>query len=96
MDTGCKYSENCFECPFPDCIISMKEVRDTEEDYTIKREIIMERAKYVMSLKNSGLSITGIASMLNCSKETVKRDLIIAKAEEEKENAGENRCSEDR
>lgn len=96
VDTGCKYAENCFECPFPDCIISMNEVCDTEDDYTIKREVVLERAKYVKSLRDGGMKIAEIASALNCTRETVKKDLIIAKTEEEKENACENGCPEDR
>ena len=96
VETGCKYAENCFECPFPDCIIGMDEVGDTEEDYTVKREVIIERAKYVKSLRDGGMTIEQIAHELNCAKKTVKRDLIIARMEEEKENAGEDRPAADR
>ena len=94
VETGCKYAENCFECPFPDCVIGMNEVCDTDEDYAIEREVILERAKYVKSLRDGGMKIGEIASMLNCAKETVKRDLIIAKTEEEKKNAGKNESIE--
>lgn len=86
VDSGCKYAENCFECPFSDCIISMHEVDDTEEDYMFERQHILERARYVKSLKDNGMKMREIATEMNCPITTVRRDLIIAK-EEERKNA---------
>ena len=85
IDSGCKYAENCFECPFPDCIITMHEVDDTEEDYAHERDLILERAKYVKSLKDRGMKLADIAKSLNCPVKTVRRDIIIAKEEEKKD-----------
>ena len=79
VDVGCKFANNCFECPFSDCIISMTDVSELEEDYSAKREVIVERAKYVKSLFDGGMSRTDIAKLMNCAVKTVKIDLIIAK-----------------
>jgi DNA invertase Pin-like site-specific DNA recombinase len=86
IETGCKYAENCFECPFSDCVIGYKDVDDTEEDYKHERKLILERARYVKSLRDSGMKLLDIANTLNCTVKTVRRDIIIAK-EEEKKNA---------
>lgn len=84
VESGCKYADNCFECPFPDCIITTHEADDTEDDYALEREVILERAKYVKSLRDGGMKQIDIARELNCSVKTVRRDLIIAKEEERK------------
>lgn len=86
IESGCKYAENCFECPFSDCIISMHEASDTEEDYMFERQHILERARYVKHLKDSGMKLRDIATEMNCPITTVRRDLIIAKEEERKNN----------
>lgn len=86
IETGCKYAEDCFNCPFSDCVIGYKDVDDTEDDYKHERPLILERAKYVKSLRDSGMKILDIANMLNCATKTVRRDIIIAK-EEERKNA---------
>lgn len=84
IESGCKYAENCFECPFSDCIISMHEASDTEEDYMFERQHILERARHVKRMKDSGKKIKQIAIEMNCPVSTVRRDLIIAKEEERK------------
>lgn len=76
---GCKYANNCFECPFKDCILPMNAIRDTEEEYLKDREVLLGRVKYVKKLRDDGLSIRKIARELNCAERTVKNDLIIAK-----------------
>ena len=76
---GCKYANNCFECPFDDCILSMNDIRDTEEEYLKDREVLLGRVKYVKQLKDKKLSNRKIAKLLNCAEGTVKNDLIIAK-----------------
>ena len=75
---GCKYANNCFECPFKDCILPMNAIRDTEEEYLKDREVLLGRVKYVQRLRDEGLSIRKIAKELNCAERTVKNDLIIA------------------
>ena len=84
---GCKYANNCFECPFDDCILSMNDIRDTEEEYLKDREVLLGRVKYVKKLRDDGLSIRKIARELNCAEKTVKNDLIIAKTLLEEEDA---------
>lgn len=79
VDVGCKYANNCFECPFKDCILPMSDIRDTEEEYLKDREVLLGRVKYVKKLRDDGLSIRKIARELNCAERTVKNDLIIAK-----------------
>ena len=64
----------------------MHEVDDTEEDYMFERQHILERARYVKSLKDNGMKMREIATEMNCPITTVRRDLIIAK-EEERKNA---------
>ena len=89
VDVGCKYAENCFKCPFSDCIASSREVDDAEGDYSLERSIILERAKYVKRLKDGGMKTLDIANKLNCEIKTVRRDIIIAQ-EEEKRVAEQN------
>lgn len=90
VDSGCKYAENCFECPFPDCVITMSDVRELERDFTENRKAIVERAKYVKKMRDSGKKLRQIANEMDCSVKAVKRDIIIAKEEERKsaEQAG--------
>lgn len=78
VDVGCKYANNCFECPFKDCILPMNAIRDTEEEYLKDREVLLGRVKYVKKLRDDGLSIRKIARELNCAERTVKNDLIIS------------------
>lgn len=78
VEVGCKYANNCFECPFKDCILPMNAIRDTEEEYLKDREVLLGRVKYVQRLRDEGLSIRKIAKELNCAERTVKNDLIIA------------------
>ena len=84
VDSGCKYAENCFECPFPDCVLNMKDVRELERDSTDDREAIVERAKYVKKMRDSGKKLRQIAIEMDCSVKAVRRDIIIAKEEERK------------
>ena len=79
VEVGCKYANNCFECPFDDCILPMNDIRDTEEEYLKDREVLLGRVKYVKQLKDKKLSNRKIAKLLNCAERTVKNDLIIAK-----------------
>lgn len=90
VDSGCKYAENCFECPFPDCALTMTDVRELERDVTENRKAIIERAKYVKKMRDSGKKLRQIAIEMDCSVKAVKRDIIIAKEEERKsaEQAG--------
>ena len=78
VEVGCKYAENCFECPFSDCILPMDETTKTEEYYLKDRELLLGRVKYVKQLRNFGLSIRKIAQTLGCAEKTVKKDLIMA------------------
>lgn len=84
VDSGCKYAENCFECPFPDCALTMTDVRELERDVTENRKAIIERAKYVKKMRDSGKKLRQIAIEMDCSVKAVKRDIIIAKEEERK------------
>ena len=84
---GCKFFNNCFECPFDDCILPMNAIRDTEEEYLKDMEVLLGRVKYVKKLRDDGLSIRKIARELNCAERTVKNDLIIAKTLLEEEDA---------
>ena len=90
VDSGCKYAENCFKCPFPDCALTMTDVRELERDVTENRKAIIERAKYVKKMRDSGKKLRQIAIEMDCSVKAVKRDIIIAKEEERKsaEQAG--------
>lgn len=94
IESGCKYAENCFECPFSDCIISMHEASDTEEDYMYERNHILERARYVKKLYDDGKKLREIASLMNAPITTVRRDLIIAK-EEERKHVEQTKSAED-
>ena len=94
IESGCKYAENCFECPFPDCIISMHEASDTEEDYLVERQIILETARYVKKLRDKGMKYRQIAIEMNLPISSVRRYIIIAK-EEEKKNAEQTGHKED-
>lgn len=87
VEVGCKYANNCFECPFKDCILPMSDIRDTEEEYLKDREVLLGRVKYVKKLRDDGLSIRKIARELNCAERTVKNDLIIAKTLLEEDDA---------
>lgn len=78
VEVGCKYANNCFECPFDDCILPMNAIRDTEEEYLKDRELLLGRVKYVKELRYKGWSIRRIAKELNCAERTVKNDLIIS------------------
>lgn len=84
VDSGCKYAENCFECPFPDCALTMTDVRELERDVTENRKAIIERAKYVKKMRDSGKKLRQIAIEMDCSVKAVRRDIIIAKEEERK------------
>lgn len=90
VDSGCKYADNCFDCPFPDCALTMTDVRELERDVTENRKAIIERAKYVKKMRDSGKKLKQIAIEMDCSVKAVKRDIIIAKEEERKsaEQAG--------
>ena len=90
VDSGCKYAENCFECPFPDCVITMSDVRELERDFTENRKAIVERAKYVKKMRDSGKKLRQIANEMDCSVKAVKRDIIIAKEEERKHGSVES------
>lgn len=87
IEVGCKYANNCFECPFDDCILPMNAIRDTEEEYLKDREVLLGRVKYVKQLKDKKLSNRKIAKLLNCAEKTVKNDLIIAKTLLEEDDA---------
>lgn len=78
VEVGCKYANNCFECPFSDCILPMDDIRDTEEEYLKDREVLLARVRYVKKLRDNGLSIRKIAKELNCAEKTVKKDIIVA------------------
>ena len=78
VEVGCKYANNCFECPFKDCMLPMSDIRDTEEEYLKDREVLLGRVKYVKKLRDEGLSIRKIAKELNCAERTIKKDLIVA------------------
>ena len=90
VDSGCKYAENCFECPFPDCALTMTDVRELERDVTENRKAIIERAKYVKKMRDSGKKLRQIANEMDCTVKAVKRDIIIAKEEERKNGAVES------
>lgn len=90
VDSGCKYAENCFECPFPDCALTMTDVRELERDVAENRKAIIERAKYVKKMRDSGKKLRQIAIEMDCSVKAVKRDIIIAKEEERKNGAVES------
>lgn len=94
IESGCKYAENCFECPFSDCIISMHEASDTEEDYKDEREQILERARLVKAMYDNGMKPRDIAIKMNCLITVVRRDLVIAR-EEERKNAEQAGHQED-
>lgn len=87
VEVGCKYANNCFECPFDDCILPMNAIRDTEEEYLKDREVLLGRVKYVKELRDKEWSIRRIAKELNCAERTVKNDLIIAKTLLEEDDA---------
>ena len=78
VEVGCKYANNCFECPFKDCILPIDGIMDSEEKYLKDRETLLGRAKYVKQLRDEGLSIRRIAKELNCAEKTIKKDLIVA------------------
>ena len=91
VEVGCKYANNCFECPFKDCILPMNAIRDTEEEYLKDREVLLGRVKYVKKLRDDGLSIRKIARELNGAERTVKNDLIISETLlKEEEDAEQN------
>ena len=79
VEVGCKYADNCFECPFPDCVLPMESATTSEEVYMKDRELLMAQVKYVKQLRDEGLSIRKIAQTLKCAEKTVKKDLIMAK-----------------
>lgn len=80
VDVGCKYADNCFKCPFDDCIVTMHEVDDEEPEYMAQRQIILGRVAYVKKLKEEDkMSVRSIARLLKCSEKSVRNDLIIAK-----------------
>lgn len=86
VDSGCKYADNCFDCPFPDCILTTRDLDDTEDEAMAKRHGIVETAMLVNKLHDSGMDVKKIASVLDRDIPLVKRDLIIAR-EEMKRNA---------
>ena len=86
VDSGCKYADDCFECPFPDCVLTTSELDDTEEEALAKRKIVVETAMIVKRLYDSGMNVEKISFILNRDLPLVQRDLIIAR-EELKRNA---------
>ena len=87
VEVGCKYANNCFECPFDDCVVSMDEICRPEEEYMKDRELLMGQVKYDKALRDEGLSIRRIAQTLRVAEKTVKKDLILAKTLLEEEDA---------
>ena len=80
VDVGCLYFNDCFNCPFPDCVASTKSVAFDCEDIDASREIAMARAKQVKAMRDSGMTMLSIATALSITKSDVSRDLIVAKA----------------
>ena len=78
VDVGCKYADNCFNCPFDDCIMSEDEVDDNAAECMEKRQMLLDRLSRIKKLWDDGMSIRGIAKMLKISEKKVSRDLNIA------------------
>lgn len=78
VDVGCKYADNCFNCPFDDCIMPDDEVDDDVTEYMEKRQMVIERVSRIKGLWDDGMSIRGIAKMLKISEKKVSSDLNIA------------------
>ena len=84
IDVGCIYAENCFECPFDDCACSINELDLPPDKIIEKRKEVLETARIVKHMYDSGKGWREIAEQLSWSIGTVKKYLIVAEQEEKK------------
>lgn len=87
IDVGCIYADNCFECPFSDCICQADEMGIQGEELQQRRIGVREKAAYIKKLRDEGMKIQDIASSMEWPSKVVRRYLIIAKQEEKKKDA---------
>lgn len=84
IDVGCVYAENCFECPFDDCACSINELDLPPDKIIEKRKEVLETARIVKHMYDSGIGWSEIAGQLSWPIRTVKKYLVVAKQEEKK------------
>lgn len=84
IDVGCIYADNCFECPFDDCICQADEMGIQGEELEQRRISVRQKAAYVKHQRDMGKKISEIASEMDWPAKVVKRYLLIAKQEERK------------
>lgn len=82
VDSGCIYAENCFSCPFPDCVCQRCELDIGGEELQRRRKAVREKAMAIKNMRDSGMTINQIVASTRHSVKFVKKYLIIAEQEE--------------
>ena len=85
VEVGCIYAENCFECPFDDCVCATNDMELCGAELDRRRKEVLDTAKRIKALVDGGMKLSKVAGEMEWPTRIVKRYLIIAKREEEKD-----------
>lgn len=72
----CKNNDprECFRCPYPDCVATMKDINRQEAERDRQKKI--ERNKHIVDLWNAGMPQKIIAEKLNMPVTTVQSAIV--------------------
>lgn len=88
IDVGCIYADNCFECPFSDCICRKEEMEIQGEELEQRRSIVRADIERVRNLKKQGMKTSDIADVIGLPEVVVRRYLYVIK----QQKAGKKGC----
>lgn len=82
VDSGCIYAENCFSCPFPDCVCQRCELDIGGEELQRRRKAVREKAKAIKKMRDKGMTINQIVAKTRRSEKYIRKYLILAEQED--------------
>ena len=84
IDVGCIYADNCFECPFSDCICQTDEMGIQGEELEQRRISVRKKVECVKQMHDKGMKITQMAKVMDLPDKVIRRYLYVAIQEEKK------------
>lgn len=82
VDSGCIYADDCFDCPFPDCVCQRDELELEGDELELRRKAVREKARAIKKMRDKGMTINQIVAKTRRSEKYIRKYLILAEQED--------------
>lgn len=80
IDVGCIYADNCFECPFSDCICKRDEMEIQGEELEKRRAMVREAVGRVKEMKSKGMKMPEIAKAMGLPEGDIRKYMFVLRS----------------